>query len=743
MKPSRQFTLFFILFTFIIASHQAQELENYKQKTSDDKLGTIKQLDETTATGDKISFKDGTTSLVEIESYYGGGLIHISPTPNASVASSALYNVGGNLYWGLKNLSALTSGASSLNDLSDGKTNASSIYLGLNTGSTITSGVNNNALGIDALKLNTSGSSNNAIGINALGLNTEGNANEAFGNSALYRNTTGSGNIGIGNFANFNNQTGSNNTIVGYRAGFGTQLHNKSGNVFLGYNAGYNEEGSNKLYIENSNSSTPLIYGDFTDNSEMVKINGDLYSEGKAYGGNFSASNNGGVAVYAVATDANNNLFQGNTGGRFEARAGEGIGLRGIASNSGNFTNYGGFFAANGAMGRGVYATAPLTGFAGYFDGNLHVTGNITSDGSSPADNTWTTSSNDIFNANSGNVGIGTSSVGVKLHVKSSSEIIRMESSTDNGWLSIYNNTGAGSQYLGYIGAYNGTNDIDIGTSGSGANLNLVTGATPRFIIANDGSAGLGALNGGRTLNVRGISSDQIAFGVEDPSSNARFLVSNDGHVGINYFVPNRTFHIRGNTGDGLYFMLEDPTGQQIFKVFPSGDAIFVYNLSVGGTISTGAKSFKIDHPLDPTNKYLLHTSIESSDMMNVYNGNVTLNANGEAIVTMADWFEALNKDFKYQLTAIGAPGPNLYIAEKINGNQFRIAGGTAGMEVSWQVTGVRQDAYANENRIQVEEFKKPEERGKYLHPTAFGQPKEMGISHSEELKRQEQIFEN
>lgn len=129
--------------------------------------------------------------------------------------------------------------------------------------------------------------------------------------------------------------------------------------------------------------------------------------------------------------------------------------------------------------------------------------------------------------------------------------------------------------------------------------------------------------------------------------------------------------------------------------------------------------------------------------MMNVYNGNVTLDGNGEATVAMADWFEALNKDFRYQLTAMGAPGPNLYIAEKINGNQFRIAGGTPGMEVSWQVTGVRQDAYANENRIKVEEMKEPEARGKYLHPTAFGQPKEMGISYSQKLKREEQRVEN
>ncbi len=596
MKRLATFILFFALLSTVVP----QKVEDEKSDKIKNKISSIDGTNETQAFGDKITFKNGTKTLIEIEEEGTAGSIVIPDGGFFGATTNKLYNFGGNLFWNGAQLGLASGGVSAINDLSDGKTNPSSIYLGLNTGSALTLGVNNNALGIDALKLNTSGSSNNAIGINALGLNTEGSANEAIGNSALYRNTTGSGNIGIGNSANFNNQTGSNNTIVGYRAGFGTQLHNKSGNVFLGYNAGYNEEGSNKLYIENSNSTTPLIYGDFTDNSEMVKINGDLYSEGKAYGGNFSASNNGGVAVYAVATDANNNLFQGNTGGYFEARAGEGIGLRGIASNSGNFTNYGGFFAANGATGRGVYATAPLTGYAGYFNGNLHVTGNITSDGSSPADNTWTTSSNNIFNANSGNVGIGTSPVGSKLHIKSSGEIIRMESSTDNGWLSIYNNAGAGSQYLGYMGAYNGTNDIDFGTSGSGANLNLVTAATPRFIIANDGSAGLGALNSGRTLNVRGISSDQIAFGVEDPSSNARFLVSNDGQVGINELFTNVTFNIKGKTGDGLFFNLEDPAGITVFKIFSNGDAIFIYNLAVAGTISAGAKAFKIDHPLDP-----------------------------------------------------------------------------------------------------------------------------------------------
>ncbi len=154
----------------------------------------------------------------------------------------------------------------------------------------------------------------------------------------------------------------------------------------------------------------------------------------------------------------------------------------------------------------------------------------------------------------------------------------------------------------------------------------------------------------------------------------------------------------------------------------------FIGDVAVNGTLSKSGGSFTIDHPLDPENKYLQHSFVESPDMMNVYNGNVTLDASGEATVVLPNWFEALNKDFRYQLTAIGAPGPNLYIAQKVTSNQFTIAGGTAGMEVSWQVTGIRQDKWANANRIQVEIDKDAADRGKYLHPTAYGQPEEKGV---------------
>jgi len=168
----------------------------------------------------------------------------------------------------------------------------------------------------------------------------------------------------------------------------------------------------------------------------------------------------------------------------------------------------------------------------------------------------------------------------------------------------------------------------------------------------------------------------------------------------------------------------------------------FVGNVQVTGTLSKGAGSFKIDHPLDPANKYLYHSFVESPDMKNIYDGVATLNQSGEATVQLPEWFSALNRDFRYQLTAVGAPGPNLYIAEEISNNTFKIAGGSPHMKVSWQVTGIRHDVYAEQNRIPVEQDKIGEERGHYLYPQGFGKPEEAGVNYSPEMKSKREKLE-
>jgi hypothetical protein len=115
-----------------------------------------------------------------------------------------------------------------------------------------------------------------------------------------------------------------------------------------------------------------------------------------------------------------------------------------------------------------------------------------------------------------------------------------------------------------------------------------------------------------------------------------------------------------------------------------------------------------------------MHSFVESPDMKNVYDGVVQLDQDGEAWVQLPDYFQALNRDFCYQLTPIGGPGPGLYIASEIEDNRFQIAGGESGLKVSWQVTGIRQDPYALAHPIPVESMKPEGERGTYLHPELY-----------------------
>jgi hypothetical protein len=167
----------------------------------------------------------------------------------------------------------------------------------------------------------------------------------------------------------------------------------------------------------------------------------------------------------------------------------------------------------------------------------------------------------------------------------------------------------------------------------------------------------------------------------------------------------------------------------------PSYAGLFDGAVDVNGTLSKNAGSFKIDHPLDPANKYLSHSFVESPDMMNIYNGNAELDAAGEAWVELPEWFEALNQDFRYQLTCIGAFAP-VYIADEIVGNRFRIAGGEPGLSVSWQVTGIRHDPYADAHRIPVEEMKPAREQGRYRNPELYGQPVSAGVLYDERMAK-------
>ena len=125
--------------------------------------------------------------------------------------------------------------------------------------------------------------------------------------------------------------------------------------------------------------------------------------------------------------------------------------------------------------------------------------------------------------------------------------------------------------------------------------------------------------------------------------------------------------------------------------------------------------------------------------MKNIYDGTVTTDRTGLATVTLPDWFEALNRDFRYQLTVIGQFAQAI-VASEISGNQFSIRTDKPDVKVSWQVTGIRQDAFANANRIPVEVEKAPADRGRYLYPEVIGAPQTARIGYEAPPPGSEQI---
>jgi hypothetical protein len=312
----------------------------------------------------------------------------------------------------------------------------------------------------------------------------------------------------------------------------------------------------------------------------------------------------------------------------------------------------------------------------------------------------------------------------------------------------------------------------DIGTVGSGGGPVTFSGSNTTTIvsstqtgpgIANPSVTNLppSAIEGratnttGFTAGVIGITDATVGWGVIGIATTSTSNVSGGAPTGVRGLASATTgrttgvsgevqspngvageFHSNATSGTVLEASYGSSPSTEVLRVGSTGFQIGVLgqsgeirgntfvqgNWQVNGTLTKTAGSFKIDHPLDPENKYLYHSFVESPDMMNIYNGNVTLDARGRAWVTLPDWFEALNQDFRYQLTSLGRFAP-VYIAREINGNRFLIAGGRPHGKVSWQVTGIRHDAYANAHRIPVEEAKPATERGTYLYPDLFARP--------------------
>jgi hypothetical protein len=370
------------------------------------------------------------------------------------------------------------------------------------------------------------------------------------------------------------------------------------------------------------------------------------------------------------------------------------------------------------ALGLGNTASGNYSTALGY---GMRVSGNtsfgINLDGTSPS----TLTQANTMAIMGGKVGIGTTNPQGTLNVNSATN--------DNCRIVISETGDSSDSDMAGITFLKGTNfKGGIYKLGSSNDIVFYNDSLERIRIKNNASGGyvgIGAsapdsiLNinksGGAFLRLRsngdGGTYDSIEFG----TSTYKPLAT--GAAGESWNISTRTNgklwfqRFTSPGGTGTWFDAMDLNG--------SGD------LHIVGALSKGSGSFLIDHPLDPMNKILQHSFVESPDMKNIYDGIAALDGNGEAAVKLPDYFEALNRDFRYQLTPVGSSMPQLFVKQKISNNMFVIGGGAAGGEVSWQVTGTRQDAYAKKHPVIVEEQKgsgdassyKP---GEYVHPDAF-----------------------
>ncbi|HEX9657338.1 MAG TPA: hypothetical protein VGB89_10555, partial [Bacteroidota bacterium] len=240
-------------------------------------------------------------------------------------------------------------------------------------------------------------------------------------------------------------------------------------------------------------------------------------------------------------------------------------------------------------------------------------------------------------------------------------------------------------------------------------------------------------------IGVKGVTNSSIGIGVRGEATatsgpDAGVYGTSASANGSGVFGVASSTSTSG-THYGVRGMAQDVTGgfgvrgDGLIGVYGDGTSYGVY--SFGNFGASGLKSFQIDHPVDPKNKYLNHYCAEGAEPLNAYSGNTTLDARGSAIVKLPEYFDQINKDFRYQLTPVGSAAPNLHIAEEIQNNRFRIAGGNSGQKISWRVEALRNDLWVRQHGAPVDVEKSNEHRGKYLQPELFGQPMELGIHYS------------
>lgn len=631
--------------------------------------------------------------------------------------------------------------------------------------------------------INTFSNPNNSFsgnGINITGLNASNILSGALSDDRLSVNVTKQGNIF--NIANKLVQLDASTRLP---AVDGSLLTNIS--ITLQPNSIYNSHINTSADILPSKLKAGEVW-DNANASPIITISNNVYNDNERIGirGKCIGSSGTSSAQHAIGIEGISEITTGYgeaMAGRFLATGGLGYkvgvagytegssaspyyhaGIYGLGKNVSSGDAYGGYFEVfNSGSGNhfGIYAkvVSGSNHWAGLFDGKvkingaLEVTGGITGCISSinsqigPAIIINSTNSSINLSSASNTISLTTNFSGSGSANTSSrsdhnhsitNDYIQNQSSlnqTANFKISgngVANHFEAGS-FSSSLAAIQGQSSTLSGLYGESTNSNGIYGKTSS---TNTNYAGIYGTNVSSSAGCSGIygqsSNGPGVYGLNATTAYAA-VTGNNTTIGTGvygYSIGTGVFgQSNGSNGTGIYGLCN--LGTNACGVYGSSSTgyagYFLGKVTITGILTKGGGAFLIDHPLDPENKYLYHSFVESPDMKNIYDGIAELDENGNALVILPDYFESLNKDYRYQLTCIGKFS-HIYIAEEINGNKFKIAGGEPSMKVSWQVTGTRKDPFANSNRIIPEVEKEPENKGKYLHPKEYGKSEESRI---------------
>ena len=487
-------------------------------------------------------------------------------------------------------------------------------------------------------------------------------------------------------------------------AGIGGYASSQTGNPVGVWGMNSSAEGY-AVYGDASHPSGPTtgVWGRSSSTSGRGVFGSATATSGVTYGGRFESASTAGYGVFGLAT----------------ATSGQTFGLWGQSVSTGGFGVFGEQTATSGTT-YGVYGRAASTDGFGVA-GRASATSGITYGGYFQSDST---SGRGVF-------GYASAASGAPY-----GGYFQTQSTGGYGAFG-YATATSGTTYglFGQSDSTTGRGVYGLATAASGDTYGVYgrSDSTDGRGVFGSATAGSGSTLGGRFENAstsgRGVGGYATAA------------------TGLNY----GTYGQCSSTSGRAVYGWASATGASDTPYGVTGScstATLGYAVyALGDMGASGTKSFRIDHPSDPENKYLLHYAAESPEVINFYSGKVTLDGRGEAVVELPAYFAGINKDPRYLLTAVGAPMPMLHVAEEISdealtaGEQagpgiapptcwFRIAGGAPGAKVSWEVKALRNDLRVRMHGAPVEREKTGLERGKYQHPEYYGRPPEMGMDY-------------